>query len=198
MRRPVTSSGDDALLIKAFQKGDKKAFDQLVIRHKDKIFNLCYRFLGDYEEANDSAQETFVKAYESLNTFRLESAFSTWLYRIAVNTCKNKIGSSAYKAKRKTVSIDSPGNPSDEPLAMEIPNGSPSPLLRMEERETLELLQSALNHLPEEFRIAVTLRDVEGLSYEAVAEVTGLALGTVKSRIARARTELRNKLRGVL
>jgi RNA polymerase sigma-70 factor (ECF subfamily) len=194
----VTSSGDDALLVEAFQKGDKRAFDQLVIRHKDRIFNLCCRFLGDYEEANDSAQEAFVKAYDSLNAFRLESAFSTWLYRIAVNTCKNKLGSSAYKAKRKTVSLDNPGDPSDGPLPMEIPNGDPSPLARMEEKEKMALLQRALDTLPGEFKMAVTLRDVEGLSYEDIAEITGLNLGTVKSRIARARTDLRNRLRGVL
>jgi len=194
----VTSSGDDALLIEAFQRGDKKAFDELVIRHKDRIFNLCYRFLGDYEEANDSAQEAFVKAYGSLNTFRLESAFFTWLYRIAVNACKNKLGSAAYRAKRKTVSLDNPGNSEDGPLPMEIQNGTPSPLARMEEKEKMALVQRALDTLPTEFKMVVTLRDVEGLSYEEIAEVTGLNLGTVKSRIARARTDLRNKLRGVL
>ena len=194
----MTSSGEDALLIEAFQRGDKKAFDELVIRHKDRIFNLCYRFLGDYEEANDSAQEAFVKAYGSLNTFRLESAFSTWLYRIAVNTCKNKLGSAAYRAKRKTVSLDNPGNNEDGPLPMEIRNGTPSPLARMEEKEKMALVQRALDTLPTEFKMVVTLRDVEGLSYEEIAEVTGLNLGTVKSRIARARTDLRNKLRGVL
>ncbi len=194
----MTSSGEDALLVKAFQRGDKRAFDQLVIRHKDRIFNLCYRFLGDYEEANDSAQEAFIKAYGSLKTFRLESAFSTWLYRIAVNTCRNKLGSSAYKAKRKTVSLDNPGNPSDRSSPMEIQNGTPSPLARMEQRESMGLLQAALDSLPAEFKMVVALRDVEGLSYEDIAEITGLNLGTVKSRIARARTDLRNKLRGVL
>lgn len=194
----MTSSGEDALLIKAFQRGDKRAFDQLVIRHKDKIFNLCYRFLGDYEEANDSAQEAFVKAYGSLKTFRLESAFATWLYRIAVNTCKNKLGSSAYKAKRKTVSLDNPGNNKEKPSSMEIQNGSPSPLARMEEKERMRLVQTAMDTLPTEFKTVVALRDMEGLSYEDIAEITGLNLGTVKSRIARARTDLRNKLRGVL
>jgi len=197
-KRPVTSSGEDALLIKAFQSGDKRAFDQLVIRHKDRIFNLCYRFLGDYEEANDSAQEAFVKAYGSLKTFRLESAFSTWLYRIAVNTCKNKLGSSAYKAKRKTISLDNPGNNKEEPSPMEIQNGNPSPLARMEEKERMRLVQTAMDTLPTEFKMVVALRDIEGLSYEDIAEITGLNLGTVKSRIARARTDLRNKLRGVL
>lgn len=194
----MTSSGEDALLIKAFQRGDRRAFDQLVVRHKDRIFNLCYRFLGDYEEANDSAQETFVKAYGSLKAFRLESAFSTWLYRIAVNTCKNKLGSSAYKAKRKTVSLDNPGPDEDRPLPVEIQNGAPSPLDRMEEKERMTHIQTALGALPADFRMVVTLRDVEGLSYEDIAEIAGLNLGTVKSRIARARTELRNKLRGIL
>jgi RNA polymerase sigma-70 factor (ECF subfamily) len=197
-KRPVTSSGEDALLIKAFQRGDKRAFDQLVIRHKDRIFNLCYRFIGDYEEANDSAQEAFVKAYGSLKTFRLESAFSTWLYRIAVNTCKNKLGSSSYRAKRKTVSLDNPGNNEVGALPMEIQNGTPSPLARMEEKERRRLVQKALAALPAEFKMVVALRDIEGLSYEEIAQVTGLNLGTVKSRIARARTDLRNKLRGVL
>jgi len=197
-KRPVTSSGEDALLIKAFQRGDKRAFDQLVIRHKDRIFNLCYRFLGDYEEANDSAQEAFAKAYGSLKTFRLESAFSTWLYRIAVNTCKNKLGSSSYRAKRKTVSLDNPGNNEVGALPMEIQNGTPSPLARMEEKERMRLVQTALDALPPEFKMVVALRDIEGLSYEEIAQVTGLNLGTVKSRIARARTDLRNKLRGVL
>jgi RNA polymerase sigma-70 factor (ECF subfamily) len=194
----VTSSDDDALLINAFQKGEKKAFDELVIRHKDRIFNLCYRFLGDDDEANDSAQEAFVKAYGSLNRFRLESAFSTWLYRIAVNACKNKLSSSAYKARRKTVSIENPGMPSNEKTPMEIPNGAPSPLARMEEKEKMSLVQRALDTLPVEFKMVVTLRDVEGLSYEDIAKITGLNLGTVKSRIARARTDLRNRLRGVL
>jgi RNA polymerase sigma-70 factor, ECF subfamily len=197
-KRPVTSSGEDALLIKAFQRGDKRAFDQLVIRHKDRIFNLCYRFIGDYEEANDSAQEAFVKAYGSLKTFRLESAFSTWLYRIAVNTCKNKLGSSSYRAKRKTVSLDNPGNNEVGALPMEIQNGTPSPLARMEEKERRRVVQTALDALPAEFKMVVALRDIEGLSYEEIAQVTGLNLGTVKSRIARARTDLRNKLRGVL
>ena len=197
-KRPVTSSGEDALLIKAFQRGDKRAFDQLVIRHKDRIFNLCYRFIGDYEEANDSAQEAFVKAYGSLKTFRLESAFSTWLYRIAVNTCKNKLGSSSYRAKRKTVSLDNLGNNEVGALPMEIQNGTPSPLARMEEKERRRLVQTALDALPAEFKMVVALRDIEGLSYEEIAQVTGLNLGTVKSRIARARTDLRNKLRGVL
>lgn len=197
-KRPVTSSGEDWLLIKAFQRGDKRAFDQLVIRHKDRIFNLCYRFIGDYEEANDSAQEAFVKAYGSLKTFRLESAFSTWLYRIAVNTCKNKLGSSSYRAKRKTVSLDNPGNNEVGALPMEIQNGTPSPLARMEEKERRRLVQTALDALPAEFKMVVALRDIEGLSYEEIAQVTGLNLGTVKSRIARARTDLRNKLRGVL
>ena len=105
MNREITQEPtlpqEDAALVKAFQAGNKASFDELVLRHKDRLFNLCFRFLGDYQEANDSAQEVFVKIYRSLKGFRLESAFSTWLYRIAVNTCKNKLKSSEYRHKKK-------------------------------------------------------------------------------------------------
>ena len=92
-RQDVHANDEDALLVRAFNSGEKPAFDKLVLKYKDKVFNICYRFLNDYEEANDCAQETFVKIYRSLKNFRFESSFSTWLYRIAVNTCKNKITS---------------------------------------------------------------------------------------------------------
>ena len=92
---------EDIELVKAFQAEDKSAFDKIVLKYKNKVFNLCYRFVGDYEEANDSAQEAFVKVYCSLKKFRLESAFSTWLYRITVNTCKNKLTSLEYRYKKK-------------------------------------------------------------------------------------------------
>ena len=85
--------GVDEALARAFQSGEKKAFDKLVLRYRDRIFNMCYRFLGDYQEAEDTAQEVFIKAYRSLKLFRFKSSFYTWLYRITVNTCKNKLKS---------------------------------------------------------------------------------------------------------
>lgn len=191
------SLGEDAKLIKAFKGGDKAAFDKLVLKHKNKLFNLCYRFLGDYQEANDSAQETFIKIYESLKKFRFQSTFSTWLYRIAVNTCKNKLKSSAYRQKKRMVSLDNPGSPDKSQPAMEIQDETYSPVKELEKKERIRMVQEAINTLPTEQKEVVTLRDIEGLSYEEIVEITGFNLGTVKSRLARARLDLRKKLRSV-
>jgi RNA polymerase sigma-70 factor (ECF subfamily) len=198
IKKPASEPREDAVLIRAFCKGDKAAFDNLVLKHKDRVFNLCYRLLGDYEEANDSAQEAFIKVYGSLRKFRFESAFSTWLYRIAVNTCKNKRKSWAFRQKRKTVFADNPVSGNRAQPGPEIQDESQSPAMVLERKERMRAIQEAINALPPEQKEVVTLRDIEGLSYEEVAEITGLNLGTVKSRLARARQDLRKKLRSVI
>jgi RNA polymerase sigma-70 factor (ECF subfamily) len=196
MRKLAGAPEEDSALVRAVQAGDKAAFDGLVLRHKDKLFNLVYWFLGDYEEANDCAQETFIKAFKSIRQFRFESAFTTWLYRIANNTCKNRLRSSAYRWKNKTVSLENPegygkGNPS-----LEIQDDAPSPVSDLEKKERVLLIQEAINALPEDQNRVVVLRDIQGLSYEEIAEITGLNLGTVKSRLARGRFELKKRLEG--
>jgi len=191
-------SGEDVLLVRAVQGGDKEAFDRLVLKHKDRLFNLCYWYLGDYEEANDSAQDAFIKAYAGLERFRFESAFSTWLYRIAVNTCKNKLHSSEFRHRNKRVSLEHHGNPDHEGPGMDIQNGSPSPALQLEEKERKKLIMAAVNKLPPEHREMITLRDIEGLSYEEIVEITGLNPGTVKSRLSRARLDLARRLKGTV
>ncbi len=100
IEKRVGSPEGDAVLVRAIQAGDITAFDKLVLKHKDKLFNLVYWFLGDYQEANDCAQETFIKVFKSIKKFRFESAFSTWLYRIAMNTCKNRLKSSVQLGSR--------------------------------------------------------------------------------------------------
>ena len=198
IKEPVSQSGEDILLVRAFRGGDKEAFDKLVVKHKDRLFNLCYGYLGDYEEANDSAQETFLKAYSGLKGFRFESAFSTWLYRIAVNTCKNKLKSSDYRHRKKMISLEREGNHNQEGSAVAIQDGSPSPAVQLEERQKEMLIKAAVKGLPEEHREMITLRDLESLSYEEIAGVTGLTMGTVKSRIARARLDLGKRLEGIV
>ncbi|MBW2028586.1 MAG: sigma-70 family RNA polymerase sigma factor [Deltaproteobacteria bacterium] len=195
-KRPPGSAQEDATWVRAFQEGDRTAFDRLVLKHKDRLFNLCYRFLGDYQEANDSAQEAFISAYRALKKFRFESAFSTWLYRIAVNTCKNKLKSSAYRKERVTVSLDNPrkgANPS-----VNIGDESRSPAVELARKERMAQIQGAINRLAQEHREVVVLRDINGLSYEEIGDITGLNPGTVKSRIARGRLELRKMLRDVI
>jgi RNA polymerase sigma-70 factor (ECF subfamily) len=198
IKKPAGEPREDAVLIRAFREGDKAAFDSLVLRHKDRVFNLCYRLLGDYEEANDSAQETFIKVYGSLKKFRFESAFYTWLYRIAVNTCKNKLKSSAFRQKMKMVPVDNPVSGNRSQPGREIQDESQSPAMELEKKERMRVIQEAINALPPEQKEVVTLRDIEGFSYEEVAEITGFNLGTVKSRLARARQDLRKKLRSMI
>jgi RNA polymerase sigma-70 factor (ECF subfamily) len=198
IKKSAGSPEEDAALVKAFQTGNKPAFDKLVLKHKNRIFNFCYRFLGDYQEANDAAQETFLKAYRSLKKFRFEAIFSTWLYRIAVNTCKNRLMSSEYRHKNKMVCLDNPGSSEGGSPSVEIGDESRSPMAELEKKERLTLIQKAINLLPAEHKAVVVLRDIEGLSYEEITHATGLNLGTVKSRLARARLDLRKKLGGAI
>jgi RNA polymerase sigma-70 factor (ECF subfamily) len=202
MKEKIKKSGgfskEDAALIRAFQAGNRSAFDQLVFKHKDKLFNLCFWVLGDYHDANDSAQETFIKVFRSLKGFRFESAFSTWLYRIAINTCKNKLKSLEYRKRKKMVRLENSGPSGETNPSLEIRDEAQSPLSRLESKEKLMLISGAMNSLPSGQKTVMTLRDIEGLSYEEIAQITGFNLGTVKSRLARARLDLRKKLRSVI
>lgn len=196
IKKPGGSSCPDTVLIRAVQAGDMAAFDELVLKYKDRLFNLVYWFLGDYQDANDCAQETFIKVFKSIKKFRFESAFSTWLYRIAINTCKNKIKSSAYRWKKKTVSLETSNSSKNGNPFSEIVNGSPTPVVALEKKERMMRIQKAINSLPEEQNKVVVLRDIQGLSYQDISDITGLNLGTVKSRLARGRLELKNRLKG--
>jgi len=192
--KPIDSADQDILLVKAFLAGDRVSFDKLVLTHKDRLFNLVYWFLGDYEDSNDCAQEIFIKVFRSLTRFRFESTFSTWLYRITINTCKNRLKSSAYRKKRKTVPLNNPEGSEGE--AGEIQDESPCPFSQLEKKERVMQIRRVVNSLPEEQKRALVLRDIQGLSYEEIRDLTGWNPGTVKSRIARARVELRNRLEG--
>jgi len=196
-RQDVHANDEDALLVRAFNSGEKPAFDKLVLKYKDKVFNICYRFLNDYEEANDCAQETFVKIYRSLKNFRFESSFSTWLYRIAVNTCKNKITSLEYRFKKKMVRLDSPvGDSEEKSCPLEIGSESLSPEVGIDRIEKYKIIEQAIDSLPQDQKTVVILRDIQLLSYEEIAKITGYNLGTVKSKLSRARQALRERLKG--
>jgi len=189
-----SSARKDVELIKAFQAGKKAAFDELVLSHKDKVFNLCYWFVGDYQDANDLAQDVFFKAFKALKNFRFESAFSTWIYRIAVNTCKNRLKSFQYRLKKKFVHLNNTAAKSNP--GVEIADESSSPEIELGKKERMRLIKAAINSLPSNKKAVVVLRDIEGLSYEEISSVTGFNLGTVKSKLARARQDLREKLKG--
>lgn len=189
---------DDRVLIKAFLSNVNSAFDELVLKYKDKVFNLSYRFLADYEEANDCSQEVFLKVFRSLKNFRFESAFSTWLYRVTVNTCKNKLTSLEYQRRKRIVRINNPVETEKGTYSIEIKDESMSPDAILERKEKNMLIQEAIGSLPAEYRKVVLLRDIQGLSYEVISQITGDKLGTVKSRLARGRVQIMQKLKGMV
>jgi len=184
-------AAEDTLWIKAFLGGERQAFDRLVLKYQDRVFRICLRFLGDKDEADDAAQEAFVRAYRGLAKFRGEAQFSTWLYRVTVNTCKNKLGSLAWRLKRRILRYSVP---EQEGGAAEQTDRGQDPQEKMEQDETKRILARAIAELPQDQKLVVTLRDIEGLSYEQVAAVSGDNLGTVKSKLSRARGSLRGKL----
>jgi len=178
---------DDFDLISSFKRGDKSAFEEIVLRYQDRIYNLCIYMLGNIHEAEDVAQDTFIKAYQNLNKFKPASSFYTWLYRIAVNTCID------YKRKPLLESLFKSSKEGDE-FVVDHPADSPSPERLYGSKEIGNAIQLALGRLSEKLRTGIVLKEIEGFSYEEIAEVLGVSIGTVKSRISRAREELKKLL----
>lgn len=183
INRDDEGPGDNEL-IRSFIAGDMNSFELLAGRYKDMAYNLCYNITGDYDEAMDCAQDSFIKAYRNLHRFEFRSAFSTWLYTICVNTCRNRITSSW---NRKRIHVND--------LVMEnFRDCAPDPEEELIRGERELVVRRAIAKLPEEERVLVVLRDMEGRSYTEIAGITGLLQGTVKSRLARARHRLRGLL----
>lgn len=183
------SDDEDRAWVIQFQGGGEEGFNRLVLKHKDRIYGLCARMLCDPDEADDTAQETFVRVFHGLKAFRMESKFSTWVYRIAVNACKNKLDSKAWKERRAKADL--------EAADLEDGHGSPTPAEELESKGRRAAIEAAIARLPEEQRVLVVLRDVEGRSYEEIAESLSLNPGTLKSRLNRARAQLQTWLKGL-
>ncbi|MDB4470812.1 RNA polymerase sigma factor RpoE [Deltaproteobacteria bacterium] len=179
----MSSQHSDQQLVERVQRGDKRAFDLLVLKYQHKIFGLVSRYLRDSSEIQDVAQEAFIKAYRALPNFRGDSAFYTWLYRIAINTAKNHLMSKSRRPPGTDIDVeDAQYFEGDSPLR-DIEN--PENALYAEELK--QVVSNAMNNLPEDLCTAVTLREFEGLSYEDIADVMDCPVGTVRSRIFRAR-----------
>jgi RNA polymerase sigma-70 factor, ECF subfamily len=179
-------------LIRRLQNREERAFTELVVRYQGPMFNLCFRMLGNAAEAEDIAQETFVKAFKGIARFRGDSSLGTWLYRIAVNLCKNRLKYLSRRHYSSSQAID--GVPerawarSSQPTLGE---AAPAPDQALSGSRAEKRVQDALAAVDAEFRELLVLRDIQGLSYVEVVRVTGLPEGTVKSRLHRARAALR-------
>jgi RNA polymerase sigma-70 factor (ECF subfamily) len=177
------SQQSDQQLVERVQKGDNRAFDLLVLKYQHKIFSLISRYVRDTNEIQDVAQETFIKAFRALPKFRGDSAFYTWLYRIAINTAKNYLVARRRRPPASDIDIDDAEYYDAETPLRSIEN--PENALYGEELK--RVVENAISELPEDLRAAVTLREFEGLSYEDIADVMECPVGTVRSRIFRAR-----------
>lgn len=190
----MSAKRSDAALVKRVQEGDKQAFNLLVLKYQTKIVNLVMRYVRDPDEANDVAQEAFLKAYRALPRFRGDSAFYTWLYRIAVNTAKNYL----VAAKRRPVDYDLDLQDPEQYDMQARLKDIDSPEGVMMKDEVQQTIDEAIGELPEDLRTAIVLRELEGMTYEEIAETMECPVGTVRSRIFRAREAISKRIEPLL
>ena len=190
----MSAEENDKALVARARKGDRRAFDLLVLKYQHRVQRLIARYIRDPEQVLDLAQETFIKAYRALERFRGDSAFYTWIYRIAVNTAKNQLASDArggYMVSLNSGGSDESDEPMIEPEALR-DGATPDALAATEELKAA--IDRAISDLPEDLRTALTLREMEGLSYDEIASVMDCPIGTVRSRIFRAREAIERSI----
>jgi RNA polymerase sigma-70 factor (ECF subfamily) len=177
---------------------DLTAFDDLVRIFERPVYALCFRLLGDAEEARDAAQETFLKVYRGLGGFRADSGLKTWIYRIAINQAMNQQRWWRRRHRDETISLDLTRSENDVSLGSTLPGPGLSPEAQAIANQRERRIMSALGEIKQEYRVALVLREIEELSYEEIAETLQISIGTVKSRIARGREELRRRLKDLI
>lgn len=182
----------DPALLRRLRSRDERAFRELIAAHRDRVFNITYRMLGNRHEAEDVAQEVFISVFKTIDTFREEAKFSTWLYRVTVNHCKNRIKYLARRHDRDRDELDETSRAANN--AVDGPPVAKQPDRALASAQMEKLLQEAIASLDDDHRVVVVLRDIEDLTIEEICEITGLPDGTVKSRLHRARLALRKKL----
>lgn len=181
----------DEKLVRRCQEGNIEAFEELVTRYQQKVYNIAYRMLGNHHDASDLAQEAFIKVFKSIKGFRGNSLFSTWLYHVVTNVCRDELR----KRSRYVInSLDEPFMTEDSQLTREVADTADLPDKVVEQRESCRYLQQMIDNLTPEYRIIIIMREIMELSYEEIADILGISLGTVKSRLNRARKSLKNRI----
>ena len=186
-------SVQEQVLVERLRRKDERAFAELIRLYQNQVFTLVFRMLGDRGEAEDLAQDVFLTVYKSIETFRGDSKLSTWLYRIAVNHCYNKLKYLGRRGHKENQSLETVNEGSPDVIAPQ-PSKHADPQAALEGAELERAIGHALTLLDEEHRVVIILRDIEDLSYEEIAAITGLADGTVKSRLHRGRMALKQHL----
>jgi RNA polymerase sigma factor (sigma-70 family) len=182
---------EERRFVAAAQRGDVESFNALVRLYEGRVYNLCYRMLGDADSAGDAAQDAFLSAFRNLRSFR-GGSFRSWMLRIATNACYDVLRA---RKRRPSVSLDAESDDEDDSSPLQIADNSETPTDFVLRRELAQAIQRGLADLPDEQRVIVILSDIEGLAYEEIAEVTNTNLGTVKSRLSRGRARLRDILK---
>ena len=190
----MTVKETDSTLIYQAKSGSDQAYEKLMHKYRNSVYNLVYRMVHDVHEAEDLTQEAFIKAFNSLAQFNEEYAFSTWLYKIATNNCIDFFR----KRKLQTLSLDKPIQYKDSEIQQEIPDTDLNPEKTILAKERSTIIREAIDTLPEKYHSAIILRHSEEKSYEEIAEILNLPIGTVKARIFRAREMLNKALKGKL
>ncbi|MCX8130142.1 MAG: sigma-70 family RNA polymerase sigma factor [Clostridia bacterium] len=185
-------SENEKILLEKAKNGDLKAFELLIEGYQKKVYNIALRMIGNHDDANELAQEVFIRILKSIKNFKEESTFSTWVYRITTNICLDELRK---RKNRKTVSIDEEMKLEDGEVARQIEDIKPLPDIIAERNELKKIVTEAIQLLSEEHKLVIVMRDIQGFSYEEIAKVTKIPEGTVKSRINRARLALKEILK---
>lgn len=182
---------EDFELLAKFKKGDQQAFELLVRKYKTTVFNTIYSIMGNAQEADDIAQEVFLKVYTKADSFKGESSFSTWLYRITVNRCIDELR----RRKNKIISYETEFNQEEKLKLKDVLASRENDITeKLRQKELQDIIQKAMNSLPEKYRIILTLKEIEGLSYKEISQIMKISLAKVKIWLFRARQKLKGKL----
>jgi RNA polymerase sigma-70 factor (ECF subfamily) len=188
----------DHEIVMRCKRGDISAFEQIVRKYEKKMFNISFRMIGDYNEAAEAVQDAFVSAYRNMKGFKGDSKFSTWLYSIVANFSRNRVKKARSQSFREPLSLDDPVDIDDRSFTREHPSGELSVLERLEKRDVALTVQGCINGLEDNFREVIVLRDIQGFSYEEITAMLHISEGTLKSRLHRGRSALKNCLKKYL
>ena len=195
MKGKKQTRDEDREIVSLCQGGDVDAFEVLVERHQKRMLNIAYRIIGNYDEACEMVQETFISAYKNIKGFKGKAKFSTWLYAICINLSKNRLRQVRTRLHREPYSVGNPIQVADGQIAGDPPSSEPSPFEQLEARDVQQKVQGCINALDAEFKEVLILRDIQGFSYDEISDMLKIPEGTVKSRLFRAREGMRDCLK---